>query len=95
MRGEWLSSRKPEHLSTTNAFVSLHNLSRIGKQYHVLYARNIHYAVDFLISGRRKGVRKLRRATQFFQAQATYGCLIEQSAENLINFQTAVEEKAK
>ena len=67
MHDEELISRKTEHLSTTNAFSALHNLSRIGKQYYVLYARSIRYAVDFSISDRRKNVfRKLRRATQNF-----------------------------
>ena len=81
MRDEELSSRKVElSQPSDDVFKILHHLNAYWKPVYI-YAKSIHYAVDFLNSGRRKGVRKFGQANQISKHSfATYSHLLDQAS---------------
>ena len=83
-----------EHLSNTNAFALLHNLSRIGKKYkYVLYARSIRYVIE--ARGKDKEPRRFQSSYPNFSSTGHLRlmCLIARVADNPVNFQTVIEKK--
>ena len=96
---EELISRKSKHLSTTNDLtahfgqcISTKNDPFVRNIY--VYARSIRYTIDFSTAVREKASQASIELLKFFKHRPpTAICLIERTADNLINFQAVVKKR--
>ena len=83
MRDEELTSKKAQYISTTSdltvqfwSCISTKMTSSFGIQYTYMIGANVTRSIN---SGLTKNLASFNRATPFFQAQATYGCLLDRA----------------